>query len=217
MSRPDGTDIFLPASISARNGGDEMVKEFLKRFESTESLISLALGLAVVVVVAVLGVKYFENRHPGNTAGVTGGASTSAASEVPPKEPTKYTVRAGDTLWSIADTYYTSGYNWVDIAKANTLADANHIETGESLIIPVATPIMPESAVQTGTAGQQIAASHFEVNTKETTYTVSRGDSLWDIAASHYGTGYRWTDIAKANTLANPDLIFAGNVLTLPQ
>lgn len=47
-------------------------------------------------------------------------------------------------------------------------------------------------------------------------YTVQQGDSLWKIADEVYGDPYRWVDIAKANDLANPDVIHAGNVFTLP-
>ncbi len=48
-------------------------------------------------------------------------------------------------------------------------------------------------------------------------YIVQRGDSLWKIAERTYGTGYKWVDIARANNLTNPDIIHAGNTLTLPQ
>lgn len=48
-------------------------------------------------------------------------------------------------------------------------------------------------------------------------YTVQHGDSLWKIAEDAYGDPYRWVDIAKANDLANPDVIHAGNVFVLPE
>ena len=49
------------------------------------------------------------------------------------------------------------------------------------------------------------------------TYTVVRGDNLWKIATNFYGTGYNWVLIAQANKLANPNIIHAGNVLTVPK
>ena len=49
-----------------------------------------------------------------------------------------------------------------------------------------------------------------------TKYTVVKGDSLWKIAESTYGNGEEWTKIAKANSLANPDLIQVGKELELP-
>jgi nucleoid-associated protein YgaU len=48
-------------------------------------------------------------------------------------------------------------------------------------------------------------------------YTVVEGDNLWDIAVRRYGDGYRWVDIAKANSLSNPDLIYPGSKFALPR
>lgn len=50
------------------------------------------------------------------------------------------------------------------------------------------------------------------------TYTVKKGDSLWAIAAKYYGKGSEYTKIANANTdkITNPNLIYPGQVLTLP-
>lgn len=48
-------------------------------------------------------------------------------------------------------------------------------------------------------------------------YTVKAGDTLWDISVRTYGNGYRWGEIAKANNLQNPDLIFPGNTFNLPK
>jgi 5'-nucleotidase len=49
-----------------------------------------------------------------------------------------------------------------------------------------------------------------------TKYTVVKGDSLWKIAESTYGDGEKWTDISKANTLRNPNIILVGEELELP-
>lgn len=50
------------------------------------------------------------------------------------------------------------------------------------------------------------------------TYVVLSGDSLWKIARSHYGSGTKWNMIYEANrdTVRNPDLIHAGQVLKIP-
>lgn len=50
-----------------------------------------------------------------------------------------------------------------------------------------------------------------------TSYTVQKGDYLWDIAVRAYGDGYRWVDIARANNLSNPDIIHSGNVFAIPR
>ena len=50
------------------------------------------------------------------------------------------------------------------------------------------------------------------------TYTVKDGDSLWNIAKRFYGNGAQYNKIYSANTdiIKNPNLIYAGQVLTIP-
>ena len=53
---------------------------------------------------------------------------------------------------------------------------------------------------------------------QEKTYTVKKGDCLWNIAAKYLGSGSRYTEIAKLNSdkIKNPNLIYPGQVLTIP-
>ena len=46
---------------------------------------------------------------------------------------------------------------------------------------------------------------------------VSDNDSLWKIAVKVYGDGYKWTEIANANNLKNPGLIYSGQKLIIPE
>lgn len=50
------------------------------------------------------------------------------------------------------------------------------------------------------------------------THTVKAGDTLWAIAARYYGTGSEYAKIAGANAdkISNPNLIYPGQVLTIP-
>lgn len=50
-------------------------------------------------------------------------------------------------------------------------------------------------------------------------YEVQKGDSLWKIATNAYGDGNRHPDIFEANkeVIQNPDLIFPGQMLRIPQ
>lgn len=51
------------------------------------------------------------------------------------------------------------------------------------------------------------------------TYTVVRGDCLWNIAKRFYGSGAKYTVIYNANRGViggNPNLIYPGQVLTIP-
>lgn len=47
-------------------------------------------------------------------------------------------------------------------------------------------------------------------------YTVVKGDTLWGIAKKYYGNGSRYPEIAKANNIANPDIIYVGQKLLIP-
>lgn len=50
------------------------------------------------------------------------------------------------------------------------------------------------------------------------TYTVKSGDCLWNIAKKYYGNGSQYTKIYNANRdkIKNPNLIYPGQVLTIP-
>ena len=153
----------------------------------------MVLGAIVIVVVGVLVVNYFKDR--GSTIP---GLSEENVGKI-------HTVVAGETLWSIAERYYGSGFNWVDISNANNLDNPGAIEAGQKLTIP---DVTPELATTTTKAS--------ETNTiSGATYEVVRGDNLWKIAVRAYGDGYRWIEIARENNLANPDLIHTGNILVL--
>jgi nucleoid-associated protein YgaU len=55
----------------------------------------------------------------------------------------------------------------------------------------------------------------------EWSYTVVKGDCLWNIAKKkdYYGNGFAWPKIYKANRdkIKNPDLIYPAQVFTIPQ
>ena len=48
------------------------------------------------------------------------------------------------------------------------------------------------------------------------TYQVKQGDDLWNISEKIYGSGYNWVDLASANKMENPGLLYVGTKLTVP-
>jgi len=95
--------------------------------------------------------------------------------------------------------------------------------TPEPTIEPTIEPTTQPTAEPEPTQEEQVSETESNGQTDEgieitgDKYVVVAGDSLWTIAIRAYGDGYKWVDIAKANELANPDIIHAGNEFTLPR
>lgn len=47
------------------------------------------------------------------------------------------------------------------------------------------------------------------------TYTVQKGDTLWDIAKQYLGDATKYTQLAAINNITNPDLIYVGQTIKL--
>lgn len=201
------------------------LKSILKQLKLHESTISMLLGTLVIIVVGLLVVNYFRSVDPTNS--IPDGAAATESNEL----PTTHTVAAGESLWTISELYYDTGYNWIDIQEANDLSDPAAIEEGMELTIPaLATPTIeptqtPEATITTTATPESTPETVMEPAddpstpqpATDTVYTVERGDTLWDIAVQMYGDGYQWTKIAEANNLANPNIIHAGNVFQIPR
>lgn len=49
------------------------------------------------------------------------------------------------------------------------------------------------------------------------TYRIKYGDTLWDISATYYRNPWLYPKLARANSIKNPDLIFAGTRIKIPE
>jgi nucleoid-associated protein YgaU len=179
------------------------LKKFLKNLKLNEESISMVLGALVIVIVGILIVNYFKDKR---SQTLPEGLTTTNQSQV----GKTHTVVKGESLWSISEDVYGSGYNWTDVYKANNLIGEN-IEVGQTLTLPDVLAKQPTATKQVSTISQEtqtITAS---------SYTVVHGDSLWKVAVRAYGDGYKWVEIAKANDLKNPNVVHAGNILVLPR
>ena len=178
----------------------------LSQIKWGESYTSLFLGAVVVVVALVLVFSFLRGKS--NLTQQTTSTSVTAEEQVVNGKvvPKIYTVKEGEDLWNIAQNLYGSGYNWVDLAGENKLTDPSVITVGAKLTVPNVKPktLTSDEVIQTNSI-------------KGTSYTVVSGDYLWDISVRAYGDGFKWVEIARANNLANPNLVHPGNVLKLPR
>jgi LysM repeat protein len=124
--------------------------------------------------------------------------------------PVYYTVQRGETLASIAQVY---GITWGEIAAANGIANANQIYAGQQLIIPGASApgtaaVAPPVAVASAETAPAPAAS-----TGQRTHVVQAGEHLASIASAY---GVSWPAIAAMNNISDPNQIYAGQTLVIP-
>lgn len=105
-------------------------------------------------------------------------------------------VKKGDTLWDIAVKYIGSGSRYREIMSLNSLTSAT-IHPGLVLSIP----------------GTNAKAN--EASKKTKTYTVKKGDTLWDIATKYLKNGSRYVEIMSLSKITSTT-IHVGQVLTLP-
>lgn len=197
------------------------LRQAIRSVRWSDSYTSLLMGVVVVVVAVLFIVSFLRTTHHiQETSSISTVAPTASSTEntTPTPVPSEfkpgqktYTVKPGDDLWHISEKIYKSGYNWVDIAEANHLTDPGSIFAGNVLTIPNVAP--KEATVSVTPAPQPAASNAITANT----YTVQKGDDLWHIAVRAYGDGYQWVKIAQVNNLANPSLIFSGNVLKIPR
>ncbi len=119
--------------------------------------------------------------------------------------PVYHVVQPGQTLYSIAAYYGVSVWS---IACANGLYNTNLIYAGMTLFIPYG---------WTGACRPNYFPPVYQPVPQpqpcDCFYRVRWGDTLFSIA-TRYGTNY-WV-LAQANHLANPNLIYAGMLLRIP-
>lgn len=72
--------------------------------------------------------------------------------------------------------------------------------------------------VKTATATVQQNTARTDNRTTPKTYTVKKGDCLWNIAKKYLGSGAKYMQIFNLNKdkIKNPNLIYVGQVLALP-
>ncbi|MDQ1363091.1 MAG: lipoprotein NlpD [Pseudomonadota bacterium] len=135
--------------------------------------------------------------------------------------PLEYSVRPGDTLYSIAWRYEV---DFMDIARWNNIDPPYAIFPGQRLQLsaddgsgsfghdPVITDQSAAITESEGTEAERSAAETSVPVNPATTLVVQKGDTLFSIAQSH---GIHYSQLARWNTLHPPYTLHAGQVLRL--
>lgn len=129
-------------------------------------------------------------------------------------------VKAGDTLNLKGLGKHLSGKYYVkDITRQISNNGYSHTATliktdfGESLKTKTST----KSKKSTKKSSKKVSSANKSSSAKRT-HTVKTGECLWGIAVKYYGDGSKYTKIYDANTnkIANPNLIYPGQVFVIP-
>jgi membrane-bound lytic murein transglycosylase D len=107
--------------------------------------------------------------------------------------PTVYRVKAGESLWSIANKY---GLSLKELKELNNLGSESIIRPGDELIL--------------SKGRSRASASEGEF----LEYTVKKGDTLWSIASEF---GVRVNDLKEENGLYGNAVIKVGDKLRIPK
>ena len=132
-------------------------------------------------------------------------------------------LKAGDTVKLKGLGSYLSGNYYVqDITRQISSNGYSHsatlIKTDFGKSLKTSTSTTNKKTKKKTPKKQKKVASSPKASSAKRTYTVKRGDCLWNIAKRFYGNGAKYTKIYDANTnkIANPNLIYPGQILVIP-
>lgn len=207
-----GMEVPTPAKLTVKIKGNNKTLVLLNEGEINFLRSPGLTEITVPLVFPMLG----SSRSPSAYLDMLEGLKTS-------KKTTQFIlVRAspdGRRLYDTNMTVSVEDYNIVEDAKKglDVSVDVNLKQWRDygTKTATVEQPAADASQLPTVTVEQERDASTAPA---AKTYTVKKGDSLWAIAAKYYGKGSEYTKIASANTdkISNPNLIYPGQVLTLP-
>jgi LysM repeat protein len=186
-----GTALALSLALAAPVSAEGSIVHVVR---SGENLFRIALhyGVTVDALAAANGLSDARRIYTGQrlvipTQGSSASATTSSSGV--------HVAQKGENLFRIALRY---GTTYQALAAANGIANPNRVYAGQRLVIP-GRGTARSAPAQPTPSGQ--------------TYTVRRGDILSAIARRH---GVSTWELAQANSIRNPSMIYTGQVLRIP-
>jgi len=191
---------------------EHSIRRMLVRIRSNETLMSAILGSLFFVMLALvlsgLSRSIGAQLHDFYSKSILEKFQPEVLKSLPTTVrlnalPLRYIVQKGDSTWKIAEAFYGSPYNYIDVEKENNLVPDQQLIEGTVLMIP-------KAAVRPQPVGDKNQLK---------TYRTTASDTLWKLAQRFYNNGYAWTKIYDANKkmIKNPNVLETGTLLVIPQ
>lgn len=186
-------------------------------------------GLDVTVSIKLKQYKDFATKTINIEVKQT--ASTSKAKSSSSSANSKKTIKVGDIVNFIGNRHYVSstgdtGYSCKPGKAKVTIISKGakhpyhliHTDSSSNVYGWVNASDIEGASTSTKTTATTTKKRSSTSAPSAKTYTVQSGDCLWNIAKKYTGNGARYTELYNANKdkIKNPNLIYAGQVLTLP-
>ena len=162
-----------------------------------------AMAIAGVLVAAAPQASAAENTPAKATTVTEQQARTDALVRRAQPATRTYTVRSGDTLSSIAESYYHNrgDWQWIYEADKSKISNPNSIYVGESLTIPYSAPsstslYTPRHAKATAQATVLTTAA----GSLSGTLSCSGLEALWEAAGGSHAEAFMSAEIAMAES-----------------
>jgi LysM repeat protein len=159
---------------------------------------------------------FINDMKAGDTLTIPALSSGTDSSSGKPQEkdyskitlPATYLIQASDTLSGISRMFYKSA-EYVDyIASENKLDKNEGLKAGTNLVIPSLKNYTPDKNIGSGDNSTEFEA---------TEHTVQKGETLYSISKTYYGTTKHAMFIADYNHIVDIDQVNAGTVLKIPK
>jgi len=203
ITQPEPTQISIPVEHTVAAGetlGDISLKYF-KSSKQWKKIVDANPGLDPKTI--KVGQKLRIPAEPKADAPLALG--NGPAPVVPVSGERTYTIKANDSLYSIARKELGAPNRWKEIQALNAGVNTADLKVGQVIKLPADT-------AKTETVGpKQDAAPTGK------TYTVVKGDTLADISKKVLGSATKWKELVKANPGVSPENLKIGQKLNVPE
>ncbi|MDO4441209.1 MAG: LysM peptidoglycan-binding domain-containing protein [Moraxella sp.] len=203
------------AKTTAKTDSNVATTNYTVKAGDTLTAVANSLGVSNQEIAALNDFSATTNLIAGQTIKVPAKAAAPKTADKKPAAPSKYTVKAGDSLTSVAARH---GISIDELAAANNMSRTANLILGTTITIP-ASGSTPKAATPTPAPTQTQPAAATRSNTSTPSfatesYTVQAGDNLTALANKY---GVSLAELAKANNLATNAQLLRGQTIKVPK